>query len=147
MNLICKICQIPMKPYALVASNGRQRYICRNRECDRFGRTSVERSLPKAAEVLQQCKAVFPSLKWELLQSDHNRVQFWARTKHFTVEILVLREIGVQCYLSERPHGKHIRCDRPEGKDGQPVKEALVELRKRIEKYGCEIQEVLREKL
>jgi hypothetical protein len=144
--LICKICQIPMKPYALVASNGRQRYICRNRECDRFGKTSVERSLPKAAEVLQQCEAVFPALKWELLQSDQNRVQFWARTKHFTVEILVLREIGVQCYLGERPHGKHIRCDRPEGKDGQPVKKALVSLRGKIEKYGCEIQEVLGEK-
>jgi hypothetical protein len=129
-----------MHLHGKVASNGRPRFRCAACKI-----TRVERALPKSADVLQQCEAVFPGLKWELLKSDGNRVQLWAKTKHFNVEVLVLREIGVKCCLVERPNGKNIKCDFAERKHGQPVKEALVELRKKIEKYGGEIQEVLGE--
>jgi hypothetical protein len=144
--LICPSCQTPMSPHGTVASNGRPRFRCRNANCKDYGKTSVERTLPKSSDVLRQCEAVFPALRWQLLISDVSRVQFWAKTKHFTVEVLVLREIGVDCCLVERPKGKVIGCRRAEGKKGQPVKEALVELRKKIEQYGEEIQEVLGEK-
>jgi hypothetical protein len=143
--LICPTCQLPMSPHGTVASSGSPRFRCRNDVCKDYGKTSVERTLPKSADVLRQCEAVFPGLKWELLKSDGNRVQLWAKTKHFTVEVLVLREIGVKCCLVERPMGKNIEVHRAEGKNGQPVKEALVELRKKIEEYGEEIQEVLGE--
>jgi hypothetical protein len=134
-----------MSPHGTVASNGSPRFRCRNANCSNYGKTSVERTLPSSADVLRQCEAVFPGLKWELLKSDGNRVQFWAKTKHFTVEVLVLRGVGVKCCFVERPHGKQIGCDRrSEGKEH--VKDALMELRRKIEQYGEEIQEVLGEK-
>jgi hypothetical protein len=135
-----------MNPHGAIASNGKPRFRCLNRDCESYGKTSVERILPKSADVLRSCEEVFPGLAWEVLKSDENQVHIWARTKHFTSEILVLREVGVTCWFVDRKRGEMFRCDRSESKNGQPVKEALVGLREKIEQYGCKIQEVLGEK-
>jgi hypothetical protein len=135
-----------MSPHGTVASSGSPRFRCRNANCKDYGKTSVERTLPKSADVLRQCEAVFPGLKWELLKSDGNRVQFWAKTKHFTVEVLGLRGDGVDCCLVVRPVGGRFGRHHAAGKNDQSVKEALEELREKIYEYGEEIQEVLGEK-
>jgi hypothetical protein len=132
-----------MHRHGKAKSNDRQRYICSNRDCESYGKTSVERFMPTSAEVMRSCVEVFPSLKWELLQSNETRIQCWGKLNKFTVELLVLREIGVTCWFVEKRRGEVFRCDRRE-KDGvQPVGETLLALKKTIELYGGQIMEVL----